>query len=201
MGNPKDAPMNRAQLLAALKNADAAATAGDQEAAADARKLADMIQAMPAERAPARPAMDPLHMVKPEARAQVQANQPTRSLPMSQRPGPNDPNPIVTAQRESQLDVNRNFYAQGRETREEANAEAQRRRDRREIASSFGGMDGLEMQLRDDGTAGPIPERDAGVRGTIQVVNSPSELGNFALEAGEALAPERTYDPKAVYGN
>ena len=152
--------------------------------------------AAPVQQSPARPAMDPLHMVNPAARAQVAANQPARSLPMAQRPGPNDPNPIVTAQRDSAQAVNRNFYAQGLETREEANAEAQRRRDRREIASSFGGMDGLEMQLRDDGTAGPIPERDAGVRGTIQVVNSPSELGNFVLEAGEALAPERTYDPK-----
>ena len=80
--------MNRGELLAALKNADAAASAGDQEAAADARKLASMLKTMPAEQAPApkpAPAMalDPLHMVKPEARAQVQAIQPKRNLPMS----------------------------------------------------------------------------------------------------------------------
>jgi hypothetical protein len=72
--------MTREELAAALRKADAAGNADD------ARRLAGAIRQLdagPAAQAPARPAMDPLHMVKPSARAQVQANQPRRSLPMS----------------------------------------------------------------------------------------------------------------------
>ncbi len=72
--------MTREELAAALRKADAAGNADD------ARRLAGAIRQLdagPAVQAPARPAMDPLHMVNPAARAQVQANQPMRSLPMS----------------------------------------------------------------------------------------------------------------------
>lgn len=112
-------------------------------------------------------------------------------------PAPNAPNPIVTAQRESQQQVMTDWAGQQRDARQAAAAaEAQRKVDQREADAAFGGMDGLPMRVLDDGTVGPTPQRDLGVRGTVNVLNTPSETGNFLLELGEALAPKRTFDPK-----
>jgi len=76
--------MTREELAAALRKADAAGNADDARRLAGAiRQLDAGSSVKPTVRAPARPAMDPLHMVKPAARAQVAANQPRRNLPMS----------------------------------------------------------------------------------------------------------------------
>ncbi len=139
-----------------------------------------------------------------------------RSKPL---PAPNAPNPIVTAQRASQQQVMTDWAGQQRDARQAAAAaEAKRKVDQREADAAFGGMDGLPMRVLDDGTVGPTPQRDLGVRGTVNVLNTPSETGNFLLELGDAgtkmlhdsglwgqpktkPAPLPDYDPRATFGN
>lgn len=177
--------MTREELAAALRKADAAGNTDD------ARRLAGAIRQLdagpsvkPAVRAPARPAMDPLHMIKPAARAQVAANQPTRSLPMAQRPNPNAPNPITTAVRQSQQQVNAQFPAR----------KAAEDRYKAELAAMNAAS---PIPFKNTGPDGPLqlnqerPDRFAG-RATGAFINSnigaANTLGQLGLNTANAFS-------------